>query len=271
MYEHLSVEEIYEMGKEYVLQASGFAKKVNAASGAEKTAAREEMDAFTRKAADCFKAAAVRGHLESHFEMALLLDSVQVPETAFGWALKAAESGHGDACDFVAKAYEAGRGVSQDTKQAEYWHKQAVRNRSNEKTGYVLEKVAAEMNEKARELGFYGLVLLALEVFSFFINPMLTTLLLCLDMLLFPLLEDRMLRGYYHYGKTSLLGIRHFLAEKLFMVYIFVSVFLNFLHTLLVLAALWLRLKLQEKAVGSTPRWNDPTSWNWEKYAEDDA
>lgn len=271
MYEHLSVEELYDMGREYVLQAHGVLPKWNAASGAEKTAAREEMDGLMRKAADCFKASATRGHLDSHYEMALLLDTVQVPETAFGWALRAAELGHGEACDFVARAYAEGRGVSQDAKQAEYWNKQAVKNHSSGKTGYVLEKVAAEMKQKERDVGFYGIVLLVLEVFSFFISPLLSTLLVSLDMVFFDSWEYKMLRGYYDNEKMSLLSIRHFLDKKVHLGCALLTSFFNFLYTLIWGAALVMGYKMREKTVGSLPRWNDPASWNWEKYAENDA
>lgn len=261
MYEHLSVEEIYDMGLEYMNQAHGVLPKWNAASGAEKTAAWMEMDGFTRKAAECFKSAAVRGHLDSHYHLALLLDMVQVPETAFGWALKAAELGHREACEFVAKACAEGRGVQQDTQQAEYWHNKAIQNQSSEKEDHSMENAATVMKNKVKIAGICGIVLLLLELLLIILPP-LSLLLVCLDLLCFSSWEDKLLRGYQDYKNTSLLGIRHFLAKKIHIVYFFLASWIGLLSWPLLCGASWMGFRLKEKSIASIPRWNDPASWD---------
>ena len=273
MYEHLSVEEIYDMGLKYINQAHGVLPKWNAASGAEKTAAWMEIDGFTRKAAECFKAAAIRGHLESHYQLALLLDMVQVPEVAFGWALKAAEQGHSDACDFVSKACAEGIGIQKDAQQAEFWHNQAIRYRgsSSSKNDHVMENVAAKMKKRVRDVGICGIVLLILEVCAFFVNPLLPMLLVGLDLLCFSSWEYNMLRGYQDYENTSFLGIRHLLANKIHTVYFFLAGWFSFLCLILLGAAFWCGYKMKQKTVASIPHWDDPASWDLDNYAENGA
>lgn len=134
-----------------------------------------------------------------------------------------------------------------------------------------MEKVVAKMKEKVRDVGICGIALLILEVCAFFVSPLLSILLVGLDLLCFSSWEYKMLRGYQDYQKRSFLGIRHFLANKIHTVYFVLTSLFSLLCPVLLGAAFWYGYKMKEKTVASTPHWNDPASWDQDKYAENDA
>ncbi len=267
MYEHLSVEELYCLGLEYEQKAHNFSLQANASHGEEKETAREETKTYGNQAMDYFHAAALRGHADSQYKLAMWLDGVWLlHEDGFAWAMKAAEQGHGDACDYISEAYRTGSSVPRDSEKAEYWRKEAIRNRSGAQLEFVKQKVAEDLEGKAKKLGIIGMAMFLFELYFVWHVPFLTAIVAFADMGFFPYLQRKTLRGY---PPTALLSMRNYLAKKFHWgIIIVLCVVWMPCGIALALTKIFLAEKMfaREKATGFS--WDDPESWDWEKYAE---
>lgn len=272
MFENLSVEELYTMGNTFQDQAHKASLAMSAAKDtADREAARSEAHEYGDKAMKYYHAAAVRNHTPSQYALGMwFAEILDMPEDGMAWIMKAAQLGHGESCDYIAEAYRTGKNLKQDMDQAEYWRREAIRNRSSLQTEYVREQVAKNMEDEAKSLGLFGLAMLAVEVLTAFGAPLFATIVGFIDMAFFESWKVKKLRGYRGYGQRSLIEIRLYLSLWIHMLLIVVMFFKNWLFLIpLCIAKFYLSSKLMSKAKCSVLAWDDPSSWDWTKYAEE--